>query len=62
MLEPWYEARPVGAEIPVIVTTTNLYDPDNGIMYARDLSRIDINELGFRFLALLYLEYAKKRF
>ncbi len=59
LLEPWFDTKLSGTDVPVVLTTINLDDPENGNMFTRDLSRIDVIELGFRFLILLYLEYAK---
>ena len=47
---------------PVVVSSLNYYYPDFENYLARDLSRFDVITLGFRFLTLMYLEYAKKWF
>lgn len=60
LLEPWFAAMPPGTDMPVILTTINLDDPDHGNMFTRDLLRMNVIELGFRFLVLLYLEYVKR--
>ena len=61
LLEPWcdYSFR---SAVPVTLTTTNYDNEDNGIFYPRDITRLDVVELGFRFLALLYVEYAKRNY
>ena len=59
LLEPWFDTKPPGTDVPVVLTTINLDDPENGNMFTRDLSRMDVIELGFRFLTLLYLESVK---
>ena len=61
LLEPWCESSFVST-VPVTLTTTNYDNEDNGIFYPRDTTRLDVVELGFRFLALLFLEYAKRNF
>ena len=61
LAEPWY-GYSFGSEVPVTVTSTNYDDPENGNYFTRDITRLDVVELGFRFLALLLLEYAKRNF
>ena len=61
LVEPWY-GYSFGSEVPVTLTSINYDDPDNGNYFTRDITRLDVVELGFRFLALLFLEYAKRNY
>ena len=60
ILEPVYYERAEG-ELPVSLTTLNGTDPETGNYIGSYPERIDVVELGFRFIALLYVEYVKRR-